>query len=86
MKSLQCYIQLMTQTSDYCSSAGIIKDILHSMKSISIGSAYLTNLLVYDLEKYRQNNSFSWSDMLQWHERIFDFDPSYSVNENTTHT
>ena len=72
--------------SDYCSSAGITKDSLHSTKPISIASAYLTNLLVYDLEKYRQNNSFSWSDVLQWHERIFNFDPTYSVNENTIQT
>ena len=28
--------------SDYCSSAGRIKDILHSTKPISIASAYLT--------------------------------------------
>ena len=72
--------------SDYCSSAGITKDILHSTKPISIASVYLTNLLIYDLEKYRQNNSFSWSDALQWHERIFDSDPTYSVNENTIQT
>ena len=69
--------------SHYCSSAGITKDNFHSIKPISMVSAYLTNLLVYDLEKYRQNNSFSLSDVLQWHERIFNFDAIYSVNENT---
>ena len=37
--------------SDYCSSAGITQDILHSTKPISVASAYLTNLLVYELEK-----------------------------------
>ena len=72
--------------SDYCSSVGITKDSLHSTKPISIASAYLTNLLVYDLEKYRQNNSFFWYDLLQWHERIFNFNPTYSVNENTIQT
>ena len=43
-------------------------------------------MLVYDLEQYRQNNSFSWSDVLQWHERTFNFDPTYTVNENTIQT
>ena len=38
--------------SDYCSSAGIATESLHSNETLNVSNAYLTNLLVYDLEKY----------------------------------
>ena len=44
--------------SDYCTSAGITADILHSSECLDISSKFLTNELIYDLEKYRQKNRF----------------------------
>ena len=55
--------------SDYCSSAGI--ESLHSNEILNVSNAYLTNLLVCDLEKYRQKNKFPWSEAVKWHDKIF---------------
>ena len=65
--------------SDYCSSAGITTESLHSNET-------LTNLLVYNLENYRQKNKFPWSETVKWHDRIFHSDPSYSIMEQTIST
>ena len=72
--------------SDYCSSAGITTKSLHSNETLNVSNAYLTNLLVYDLEKYRQKNKFPWSEAMKWHDRIFHSDPSYSITEQTIST
>ena len=72
--------------SDYCSSAGITTESLHSNETLNVSNAYLTNLLIYDLEKYRQKNRFPWSEAMKWHGRIFHSDPSYGITEQTIST
>ena len=72
--------------SDYCSSAGITTESLHSNETLNVSNAYLTNLLVYDREKYRQKNKFPWSEAMKWHDRIFHSDPSYSITKQTIST
>ena len=72
--------------SDYCSSAGITTRSLHSNETLNVSNAYLTNFLVYDLEKYRQKNKFPWSEAMKWHDRIFHSDHSYSITEQTIST
>ena len=72
--------------SDYCSTVGITTESLHSNEILNVSNAYLTNLLVYDLEKYRQKNKFPWSEAVKWHDRIFHSDPSYSIMEQKIST
>ena len=72
--------------SDYCSSAGITTESLHSNETLNVSNAYLTNLLVYDLKKYREKNKFPWSEAVKWHDRVFHSDSSYSIMEQTIST
>ena len=72
--------------SDYCSSAGITTESLHLNETLNVSNAYLTDLLVYELEKYRQKNKFPWCEAVKWHDRIFHSDPSYSIMEQTIST
>ena len=50
--------------SDYCSSVGITTKSLHSNETMNVSNAYLTNLIVYDLEKYRKR-MFPWSETMK---------------------
>ena len=57
--------------STFCSSAGITVETLHSEVSLSLSPCLLTNQLIYDLEKYRQNNHLPQSDAVKWNSMIF---------------
>ena len=51
--------------STLCLSAGITVETLHSEVSLSVSLCLLTNQLIYDLEKFRQNNNLSESDAVK---------------------
>ena len=67
--------------SSFCTKAGITIDSLSKEEPLSISPEYLTNQLVYDLERYRQNNSMPWSEAVKWHHKLFPLDQSDNVTE-----
>ena len=67
--------------SSFCTKAGITIDSLSKEEPLSISPEYLTNQLVYDLERYRQNNSMQWSEAVKWHHKLFPLDQSDNVTE-----
>ena len=67
--------------SSFCTEAGITIDSLTKEEPLSISPEYLTNQLVYDLERYRQRSNMPWSEAVKWHHKLFPSDQSDNATE-----
>ena len=70
-----------TEISSFCTEAGITIDNLSKQEQLSISPEYLTNQLIYDLERYRKTNNMPWSEAVKWHHKLFPFDQSDNATE-----
>ena len=58
------------EISSFCTEAGISVDNLSKEQPLKVSSKYLTNQLVYDLERYRQRSNMPWSEAVKWHQKL----------------
>ena len=69
------------EISPFCTEAGISVESLLKEKPVNVLPRYLTNQLVYDLEKFRQRSSTPWSEAVKWHNKLFPLNKDDSVTE-----
>ena len=69
------------QISWFCTEAGISVDNLSKEQPLKVSAKYLTNQLVYDLERYRQRSNMPWSEAVKWHKKLFPLDENDNVTE-----
>ena len=62
------------EISSFCTEAGISVDNLSKEQPLKVSPKYLTNQLVYDLERYRQMSNMLWSEAVKWHQKLFPLD------------
>ena len=69
------------EISSFCTEAGISVDNLSKEQPLKVSPKYLTNQLVYDLERDRQRSNTPWSEALKWQQKLFPFDQNDNVTE-----
>ena len=66
--------------SPYCASAGVTVSKI-TCYILHVVDTFLTNELVYDVEKYCRKKNIPWQEAVKWQKKLFQFDPSYVISE-----